>query len=50
LAKAYEQDSKLNEKQFLVSLFFPPNPTATSSSDKQQQLYRQLVEGSDSIL
>lgn len=45
LKMLYENDSKINEKQLMVSLFF-------NGQDKENynKPYQNLVEGSDSIL
>ena len=48
-AKDYERETKINEKQFLVSLFF--NQDGLDLKHKvDESPYRSLVEASDSIL
>ena len=54
VAKGYERETKINEKQFLVSLFFNQeggggvDPKAKGKEEDAP--YRGLVEASDSIL
>jgi hypothetical protein len=44
----FDRETKLNEKQFLVSLFF--NQEDLRSKDKESNPYQRLVEGGESLL
>lgn len=52
VAKNYEKETKINEKQFLVSLFFNQEgmDLKMKGKDGEDAPYRGLVEASDSIL
>jgi hypothetical protein len=52
VAKGYERETKINEKQFLVSLFFNQDlgMDAKVKGKEEDAPYRGLVEASDSIL
>jgi len=51
VAKEYERETKINEKQFLVSLFFNQEGVDPKGKGKEEDApYRGLVEASDSIL
>ena len=53
VAKNYEKETKTNEKQFLVSLFFNQEGMDIKTKGKdsgEDAPYRGLVEASDSIL
>jgi hypothetical protein len=51
VAKSYEKETKINEKQFLVSLFFNQEGLDLKFKGKDDDApYRGLVEASDSIL
>ena len=45
----FDRETKLNEKQFLVSLFFNQEDLR-SKSDKDSNPYQRLVEGGESLL
>lgn len=49
-AKNYEKETKVNEKQFLVSLFFNQEGLDVKVKDEIYAPYRSLVEDSESIL
>jgi hypothetical protein len=45
----FDRETKLNEKQFLVSLFFNQEDLR-SKQDKDSNPYQRLVEGGESLL
>jgi hypothetical protein len=45
----FDRETKLNEKQFLVSLFFNQDDLR-SKQDKESNPYQRLVEGGESLL